>query len=502
MTTIQTIAATTECNDVIPEQMNTELTILSGKFAGTCYAKEGYQTIRTQPVERAVKRAEGTAERGHHSVFQHCMVTMEIQCPKIIAMLLNSIGVSNTSEKSARYTKMQPQTEKEREFYEKWHTLVLERICEVYPGKFDEKEVDKLAYENARYMISVFCPTAMVYSLPFRNIFYVLDWTEQMKKNLEKLSGGFNKRLHDELEYLEEQLILVVGGKQNFHDNKNEAFRFMPVQAYGEDDNDNREYFGDVYTAKFLASFAQVAQEQRHRTLRVKIHFSGDDAEEYGFYVPEILRGTPLEEQWLSDMRSIKEIYPQGTLVSVTEQGLFEDFVLKKDGMVITDVEQIYESLKAADICASFNDEKKINLINKYSLEKHLKNSLNRHVWLKSGGYLIIEHTEAMTVIDVNTGKADFKSNRDKTIQKINEEAAKEISRQLQIRNISGTIIVDFIGSDELKNGNLIAVMRQEVKKDYVSCSVVDITKLGLMEITRKKQEQPLYEIFSEAKYN
>lgn len=179
---------------------------------------------------------------------------------------------------------------------------------------------------------------------------------------------------------------------------------------------------------------------------------------------------------------------------------VLEDFVLKKDGMVITDVEQIYESLKAADICASFNDEKKINLINKYSLEKHLQNSLNRHVWLKSGGYLIIEHTEAMTVIDVNTGKADFKSNRDKTIQKINEEAAKEIARQLQIRNISGTIIVDFIGSDELKNRNLIAVMRQEVKKDYVSCSVVDITKLGLMEITRKKQERPLYEIFSEAK--
>lgn len=179
---------------------------------------------------------------------------------------------------------------------------------------------------------------------------------------------------------------------------------------------------------------------------------------------------------------------------------VLEDFVLKKDGMVITDVEQIYESLKAADICASFNDEKKINLINKYSLEKHLQNSLNRHVWLKSGGYLIIEHTEAMTVIDVNTGKADFKSNRDKTIQKINEEAAKEIARQLQIRNISGIIIVDFIGSDELKNRNLIAVMRQEVKKDYVSCTVVDITKLGLMEITRKKQEQPLYEIFSEAK--
>ena len=242
-----------------------------------------------------------------------------------------------------------------------------------------------------------------------------------------------------------------------------------------------------------------------------KNSFSHFCTEEYGFILRTNAQSKDLKNLE-NNINEAIEIYNQTvnkfnflkakTLVYKKDKQLevLEDFVLKKDGMVITDVEQIYESLKAADICASFNDEKKINLINKYSLEKHLQNSLNRHVWLKSGGYLIIEHTEAMTVIDVNTGKADFKSNRDKTIQKINEEAAKEIARQLQIRNISGTIIVDFIGSDELKNGNLIAVMRQEVKKDYVSCSVVDITKLGLMEITRKKQEQPLYEIFSEAK--
>jgi ribonuclease G len=242
-----------------------------------------------------------------------------------------------------------------------------------------------------------------------------------------------------------------------------------------------------------------------------KNSFSHFCTDEYGFILRTNAQSKDLKNLE-NNINEAIEIYNQTvnkfnflkakTLVYKKDKQLevLEDFVLKKDGMVITDVEQIYESLKVADICASFNDEKKINLINKYSLEKHLKNSLNRHVWLKSGGYLIIEHTEAMTVIDVNTGKADFKSNRDKTIQKINEEAAKEISRQLQIRNISGTIIVDFIGSDELKNGNLIAVMRQEVKKDYVSCSVVDITKLGLMEITRKKQEQPLYEIFSEAK--
>lgn len=242
-----------------------------------------------------------------------------------------------------------------------------------------------------------------------------------------------------------------------------------------------------------------------------KNSFSHFCTDEYGFILRTNAQSKDLKNLE-NNINEAIEIYNQTvnkfnflkakTLVYKKDKQLevLEDFVLKKEGMVITDVEQIYESLKAADICASFNDEKKINLINKYSLEKHLQNSLNRHVWLKSGGYLIIEHTEAMTVIDVNTGKADFKSNRDKTIQKINEEAAKEIARQLQIRNISGTIIVDFIGSDELKNGNLIAVMRQKVKKDYVSCSVVDITKLGLMEITRKKQEQPLYEIFSEAK--
>ncbi|MBO5459406.1 MAG: FAD-dependent thymidylate synthase [Lachnospira sp.] len=329
MITINMIAATRECDNVNPVQMNEEMTVLSGKFGGTCYAADGYETIKAQPVEKALKRAESTAVRGHHSVFQHCMITMEIQCSKIIAMLLNSIGISNTSEKSARYTKMKPQTEREELLYQKWHDIFVCKINEVYPQMFTEKEADKLAYENARYMISVFCPTSMVYSVPFRNIFYILDWTASMTDNLLKLDGGFNKRLAEELKELRKELLHVVGEKENFHDNKNEYFRFMPVQATGEKDDDNKEYFGDVYTAKFLASFAQVAQEQRHRTLRVKINFSGDNPEEYGFYVPELIRETELETEWLSDMRSIGEVYPQGVLVSVTEQGLFEDFVLK-----------------------------------------------------------------------------------------------------------------------------------------------------------------------------
>ena len=328
-TDIHVIAVSEEIKDKTPAELNEELTVFSGKLGGTCYAKEGYETIRKQPVEKAISRAENTAKNGHHSVYQHAMVTMEIQCSKILAMLLNSIGVSNTSEKSARYTKMKPQSELEEQLYSKWHDIFSDLIQKEYADKFTPKEVDKLAFENARYMISVFTPTSMVYSIPFRNIFYVIDWAESMENNLSNLKGGFNQRLKNEVNGLRLELLKIIGNKQNFHDNKNEYFRFMPVQATGVKEEDSKDIYGDVYTSNYLASFACVAQEQRHRTLRVKINFTGDDAGEYGFYVPLLIKKYNMEDEWLSDLESVKDVYPQATLLYVTEQGIFEDFVLK-----------------------------------------------------------------------------------------------------------------------------------------------------------------------------
>ena len=139
MVTINTIGVSKEIDGESGVQLTDELTFLSGKYAGTCYAADGYETIRTQEPQKALRRAENTAQNGHHSVFQHSMVTMEIQCPKIIAMLLNSIGVSNTSEKSARYTKMKPQSEKEAILYEKWHDILKQQIEALYPEKFSER---------------------------------------------------------------------------------------------------------------------------------------------------------------------------------------------------------------------------------------------------------------------------------------------------------------------------------------------------------------------------
>ena len=131
-----------------------------------------------------------------------------------------------------------------------------------------------------------------------------------------------------------------------------------------------------------------------------------------------------------------------------------------------------------------------------YALEANLKNALNKKVWLKSGAYLIIEPTEACTVIDINSGKAIAgKKNKEDTIYKINIEAAHEITRQLRLRNISGMIIADFIDMESKEHQDmLISRLKELVSTDPVKTTVVDITKLGLVEMTRKKVKKSVYE--------
>ncbi len=197
--------------------------------------------------------------------------------------------------------------------------------------------------------------------------------------------------------------------------------------------------------------------------------------------------------EYKNKMRNMKPktaIYLKNHVVDICHE-----FVSKFNGKIITDVDSIYQQLIEKQLDVLWNDDTKVNLLNKYSLEKHIRNALSKHVWLKSGAYLVIEHTEAMTVIDVNTGKADMHSDRKKTIVRINKEAAKEIARQLKLRNISGTVVIDFINMDQTFYDELVSYMRQCVSADFTLCSVIDITKLGLMEITRKKQEKPIFEI-------
>lgn len=140
-----------------------------------------------------------------------------------------------------------------------------------------------------------------------------------------------------------------------------------------------------------------------------------------------------------------------------------------------------------------------VSLSNVYQLEKAMEEALSRHVWLRSGGYLVIDPTESMTVIDVNTGKYSGKKNLHDTIMKINLEAAEEISRQLRLRNLSGIIVADFIDMElEEDRKLLLKTLSAYCLQDPVKTTVVDITKLNLVEITRKKIRKPLYEQIKE----
>ena len=135
-----------------------------------------------------------------------------------------------------------------------------------------------------------------------------------------------------------------------------------------------------------------------------------------------------------------------------------------------------------------------------YDVTKTLEHALMPKVWLKNGGYLIIQPTEALVSVDVNTGKAISKK-RDvqKTFLKVNLEAATQIARQLRLRNLSGMILIDFIDMKSPEyNKQLMDRLKSEFAKDPVRTILVDMTKLGLIEVTRKKVRKSLYEQIKE----
>ncbi|SHJ89450.1 ribonuclease E/G [Hespellia stercorisuis] len=130
-----------------------------------------------------------------------------------------------------------------------------------------------------------------------------------------------------------------------------------------------------------------------------------------------------------------------------------------------------------------------------YSIDTVLGRALREKVWLKTGGYLIIQPTEALTVIDVNSGKSISGRKAQDAYRKINLEAAAEAAKQMRLRNLSGIILIDFINLEEKEAMNeLLNTLRKYLIKDPVQATLVDVTKLQLVEVTRKKVRKPLHE--------
>ena len=169
---------------------------------------------------------------------------------------------------------------------------------------------------------------------------------------------------------------------------------------------------------------------------------------------------------------------------------------------VFTDEMDIYEDIKAnlpylaeKSLLKLYQDDK-VTLSTLYNFRGSLDKLTEKRVWLKSGANIIIEQLETLTVIDVNSGKNVSKN--DEAILNINKEAAIEIGKQLRLRNISGMIIVDFVNmSSKEGEEELLSMFKGVVAKDSVPTQVLDITRLGLVEVTRKKINKSLLEILN-----
>ncbi len=171
---------------------------------------------------------------------------------------------------------------------------------------------------------------------------------------------------------------------------------------------------------------------------------------------------------------------------------------------IITDDENIYNELKeyTENECVEYHDkivlyyDESYSLDSLFSLSTNIKKALMRRTWLDSGAYVLCDVTEALTVFDVNSGKAiGKKKDREETFFKINLEAAEEIMHLLRLRNLTGIIIVDFIDMDnEEHKTELMKTLRTLASKDPIKTTVIDMTALGLVEITRRKQLKPLHE--------
>ena len=171
---------------------------------------------------------------------------------------------------------------------------------------------------------------------------------------------------------------------------------------------------------------------------------------------------------------------------------------------IITDDEVIYEEISEyLEVYQSedtnklkFYDNSVTSLQTLYNVRRDIEEALSEKVWLKSGGYLVIQPTEAFVSIDVNSGKYVSKKDAQKEYFKVNLEAAEEIAHQIRLRNLSGIIIVDFINMQVKENQEkLMKAFEEFVAEDPIKTSIVDMTKLNLVEITRKKARRPLYEL-------
>ena len=301
--------------------------LFSGRIAGVCYDKEGFEHLEKEDILNTQKRISNTLENDHHSVYDHIMINLDIVgIPKILAMVLNNEHQYTTSEKSARYTDVTYKngsilTEKEVTLYNKWNEKFKELIKENYPD-FTNFKIRTLAQENARYLITVFVPTEMIYSTTLRQINYIASFMQKYIKEHIESNDYLEKNLSLSMnDFINELNRLNVLDERLMRNSKN-----RDISLFGKDLEKREEIFSHIYSVNYEASYASYAQAQRHRTL----FYQMERLEEKKFFVPPILnKNKEYVEEWINDIKSVSNVVPQGEIILINETGTYDNFILK-----------------------------------------------------------------------------------------------------------------------------------------------------------------------------
>lgn len=274
-----------------------------------------------------------------------------------------------------------------------------------------------------------------------------------------------------------------------------------------------------IYGERTVSISSKIKDAERKQQLRgfLRNNIDGD----YGFVARTNCKDAP-DEKILKEIEFLKQqlenikkfgvhrakfncLYhaPDAYLCDIRDSydSLLESIITDDDEIFnrIMEFAKIYQPEDIKKIKRWDNADGKLDAV--YDVTKTLEHALMPKVWLKNGGYLVIQPTEALVSIDVNTGKAiSKKKDVQKTFLKVNLEAATQIAKQLRLRNLSGMILIDFIDmKDADYNKQLMDRLRTEFAKDPVKTILVDMTKLGLVEVTRKKVRKSLYEQIKDA---
>ena len=374
-----------------------------------------------------------------------------------------------------------------------------ETICLVENGKLVEKYQDNETTKENRLEGNIYAgkvsdlvpgmQSAFIdYGDSRKGLLHLKDALPQVNEKNKKNENITNKNISDVLKSGQKLLIQIKkdsndkkGAKVSTHISiPSKYVVFMP-------NTDIITISQKIEDEKRIKELLDLAKDNLSKNNGIVIRTSAEEASNEEI-IQDIKRCT---DKWnyiiekYSNSKDIELIYYSENVQSKILLDLKVDKVITNDRDEFEKIKELIqrEQIKGVKLELSV----KQNLLDMYDLDSQITKSKNRKIWLNCGGFITIDRTEALTAIDVNTGKFTGKSDLESTIFKVNKEATVEIAKQLRLHDIGGIIIIDYIDMHDKENDEKIEnLLKEELKKDRAKTQVEGFTKLNLMEMTRK----------------